>query len=323
MEKHDIKEESLRPKLLDDFNGQTHLKTNLQIFIDAAKKRKEALDHILFYGPPGLGKTTLSFIIAKEMQANIKITSGPSLSKVADLNAILTNLKKGDVLFIDEIHRLPITIEEVLYTAMEDFALDIMIGTGPSVKVIRVQLAKFTLIGATTRFGLLSNPLRDRFGIIHRLEMYSIEELVNILFRTCKILSLTATSESLEQIAKRSRGTPRIAIRILRRVRDFIEMQENRQLEKDLTIEILRKIKIDEYGLNENDHRYLKFIIDNYHPASVGIETIASGVLEKKDTIEDVIEPYLIQIGFLNKTSRGRVLTEKALLHVASLYVAS
>ncbi len=311
---------SLRPKVFEDFIGQKNLIDNLKIFCEAAQARKEPIDHILFYGPPGLGKTTLALMISNRMEVNLKITSGPTLSKIADINALLTNLKPGDVLFIDEIHRMPISIEEVLYTAMEDFAIDILFGEGNNAKTVRIKLPKFTLIGATTRMGLISAPLRDRFGISMRLEFYSLDDLDIIVRMIAAKHGLLMQDEGIREISLRSRQTPRIAIKIFKRVRDYVYAKkpnfQNEVIERIFIIEAFEQMKIDQYGLSDHDRLYLNFISDNYLEKPVGIETIASGIMEKKDTIEDMIEPYLIQIGFINRTPRGRILTQKALEHL-------
>jgi Holliday junction DNA helicase RuvB len=307
---------NLRPNLLKDFIGQEQLKTNLGIFIQAARNRGESLDHTLFYGPPGLGKTSLAQIVSKEMGVNFKATSGPALSKAADLAGILTNLQENDVLFIDEIHRLNTNIEEILYPAMEDFFLDIIIGEGPAARSLRIDLPKFTLIGATTRLGLLSNPLRDRFGIPLRLNFYNSDELENVLIRAAKLLDTSITQEGAKEIAYRSRGTPRIALRLLKRVRDFASVDNNLQITGKIADNALNRLEVDKLGLDSNDYRYLKFIIDNYNGGPVGIETIAAALSEQRDTIEEAIEPYLIQIGLLQRTSRGRVITGSAFEHL-------
>ena len=307
---------SLRPNYLLDFVGQEHIKSNLNIFIQAANNRKEALDHTLFYGPPGLGKTSLAHIVAKEMGVNFKATSGPTLSKAADLAAILTNLQENDVLFIDEIHRLNTNIEEILYPAMEDFHLDIIIGEGPAARSVRIDLPKFTLIGATTRLGLLSNPLRDRFGIPLRLNFYNTEELVKVLNRAAELLSTKISQKGAEEIAKRSRGTPRIALRLLKRVRDFASVENKDKIDEKIADNALNRLEVDKAGLDSNDYRYLKFISDNYNGGPVGVETIAAALSEQRDAVEEAIEPYLIQIGLLQRTPRGRVITDNAFLHL-------
>jgi holliday junction DNA helicase RuvB len=309
-------EYSLRPSLLSEFIGQHQIKSNLDIFIRASKKRNECLDHVLFYGPPGLGKTTLAHIISNEMNVNFKSTSGPMMSKPADLAAILTNLSEGDILFIDEIHRLHITIEEILYSAMEDFYLDIVIGEGPAARTVKINLPKFTLIGATTRLGLLSNPLRDRFGIPLRLEFYTIDELSLVIKRGADVLGVKINDDGANEIAKRSRGTPRISLRLLKRIRDFVEIENFELADKEITINSLDRLEVDKLGLDSNDYRYMLFICNNYAGGPVGIETISAGISEQRDTIEDTIEPYLIQIGFLNRTSRGRVITPQAFEHL-------
>lgn len=307
---------SLRPSSLKEFIGQHKLKDNLEIFINAAKTRGLSLDHCLFYGPPGLGKTTLANLIAKEMGTNIKSTSGPMLSKPADLAAILTNLQKHDVLFIDEIHRLPIAVEEVLYAAMEDYALDIIIGEGPAARCMRINLQPFTLVGATTRLGLISGPLRDRFGIPLRLEFYSTQELNSVVKRNANILCINISQDGANEIAHRSRGTPRIAIRLLKRLSDFALMSNNNLIDADLANDSLNKLEVDKAGLDSNDYRYLNFIAKNYDGGPVGIETIAAGLSEQKDAIEEAIEPYLIQIGFIQRTPRGRALTTQAMAYL-------
>ncbi|WP_341754501.1 Holliday junction branch migration DNA helicase RuvB [Candidatus Tisiphia endosymbiont of Dioctria rufipes] len=307
---------SLRPSYLREFVGQQQIKENLSIFIQAAKNRSEHLDHTLFYGPPGLGKTTLAQIISKEMGVNFKSTSGPAISKAADLAAILTNLQDNDVLFIDEIHRLSTNIEEVLYQAMEDFALDIVIGEGPSARSVKINLPNFTLVGATTRLGLLSNPLRDRFGIPLRLHFYNVAELKLVLSRASKLLAINLTDEALEEIAKRSRGTPRIALRLVRRVRDFASVDDKLEIDKNIANISLNRLEVDKIGLDSNDYRYLKFIADNYAGGPVGIETIAAALSEQRDAVEETIEPYLIQIGLLQRTPRGRVITKNAFDHL-------
>lgn len=306
----------LRPSYLQEFVGQQQIKENLSVFIKAAKSRGEHLDHTLFYGPPGLGKTTLAKIISNEIGGNFKSTSGPAILKAADLAAILTNLEKNDVLFIDEIHRLNTSVEEVLYPAMEDFELDIIIGEGPAARSVKINLPQFTLIGATTRLGLLSNPLRDRFGIPMRLNFYNTEELKKVLNRASKLLDIDLTDSGSEEIARRSRGTPRIALRLLRRIRDFAAVNNQLEIDKEIANFGLNRLEVDIIGLDSNDYRYLKFIADNYNGGPVGIETIAAALSEQRDALEETIEPYLIQIGLLQRTPRGRVITAAAFEHL-------
>ena len=309
-------ENSLRPASLDEYIGQDKVKENMKIYIEAAKKRGEPLDHCLFYGPPGLGKTTISTIIANEMHSNIKITSGPAIEKPGDLAAILTSLSEYDVLFIDEIHRLSKSVEEILYPALEDFTLDIVIGKGPSSKSIRLDLPKFTLIGATTKAGSLTTPLRDRFGIIHRLELYSIEDLSTIVKRSSKILNIEIEKEAAVEIARRSRGTPRIANRLLKRVRDYAMVLGNGKIDLKIAKHALNKLEIDELGLDEIDRKLLESMIIQYGGRPVGIEALAVTIGEEVDTIEDVYEPYLLMNGLINRTPRGRMATENAYRHL-------
>ena len=312
----DVWQYSLRPKYFNEYIGQREAKDNLNIYIQATKQRGEALDHVLLYGPPGLGKTTLAGIIANELGVNFRITSGPAIEKAGDLAAILTNLDEHDVLFIDEIHRLSRSVEEVLYSAMEDYALDIIIGKGPSARSVRIDLPKFTLVGATTRAGALAAPLRDRFGIVSRLEYYKQEELEFIVTRAADILNIGIEQAGASEIACRSRGTPRIANRLLKRVRDFAQVVGNGVITADIADEALKRLHVDKMGLDRIDRRVLKCIIENYDGGPVGIETIAAAVSEERDTIEDVYEPYLMQLGFLGRTPRGRVATKLAYDHL-------
>jgi Holliday junction DNA helicase RuvB len=309
-------ENSLRPKCLDDFIGQKKLKDNLKVFIEAAKKRNEPLDHCLFYAPPGLGKTTLAHIIAKELGGNLRTTSGPVLERVGDLAAILTNLSEGDVFFIDEIHRMNHLVEESLYPAMEDFELDIIIGQGPSAKTIKLPIPKFTLVGATTRAGMLSGPLRDRFGIIEHLNYYDQNELMKIVKRSSAIINVEIDEEGTAEIAKRSRGTPRIVNRLLKRVRDFAEIKTGGKINKAVAMEALEALGVDEAGLDKMDRFLLQTVIEKFSGGPVGIETIAVALSEDADTVADVYEPYLIQSGFMARTARGRVITELAYKHL-------
>ncbi|OIK16996.1 Holliday junction DNA helicase RuvB [Bacillus sp. MUM 116] len=308
-------EQSLRPQNLKQYIGQTQVKENLEVFIEAARQRKESLDHVLLYGPPGLGKTTLAVIIANEMGVNIRTTSGPAIERPGDLAAILTALEPGDVLFIDEIHRLPRSIEEVLYPAMEDFCLDIVIGKGPSARSVRLDLPPFTLVGATTRAGSLSAPLRDRFGVLSRLEYYKEDQLKNIVLRTAELFETEIDEQSAMEIARRARGTPRIANRLLRRIRDFAQVKGNGTIHLLLAKDALDLLQVDRLGLDHIDHKLLKGIIEKFRGGPVGLDTIAASIGEEAETIEDVYEPYLLQIGFLQRTPRGRVVTQAVYHH--------
>lgn len=307
---------SLRPRYLSEYIGQKRVKENMRIFIEAAKLRNEPLDHVLLYGPPGLGKTTLSSIIANELDVSIRTTSGPAIERAGDLAAILTNLEDGDVLFIDEIHRLNRTVEEILYPAMEDFVLDIILGKGPSARTVRIDLPRFTLIGATTRAGLLSAPLRDRFGVISRLEYYEQDELYEIVVRSAELLKVQTVGEAVKEIALRSRGTPRVANRLLKRVRDFAQVISDGVITEEIACKAMGSIQVDQLGLDNIDHKLLLMIIDYYNGGPVGIDTIAASIGEEATTIEDVYEPYLLQIGFLQRTQRGRMVTELAYKHL-------
>lgn len=306
---------SLRASAWEEFHGQETVKESLRIAIDAAKKRNEAVEHVLLYGPPGLGKTTLSHLIAREMGANIRITSGPAIERAGDLASILTNLQKGDILFIDEIHRMNKTVEETLYPAMEDYALDIVIGKGPAARTLRLDLPPFTIIGATTKVGMLSGPLRDRFGVMHRLNFYSPEELTHIIRSAAKKLEVSIDPESIKELARRSRGTPRIALKLLKRTRDFAQVKATGKITIAVTNEALSLLEVDSMGLDRSDTQYLRAIIEKYNGGPVGLETIAATIAEDSSSIEDMIEPYLLQIGFIQKTARGRMATRLAFEH--------
>ncbi|HJS34687.1 MAG TPA: Holliday junction branch migration DNA helicase RuvB [Pseudoxanthomonas sp.] len=309
-------EASIRPKRLDEYLGQKPVREQLDIYIQAAKGRGEALDHVLIFGPPGLGKTTLSHVIANELGVNLRSTSGPVIEKAGDLAALLTNLQPHDVLFVDEIHRLSPVVEEVLYPAMEDFQIDIMIGEGPAARSIKLDLPPFTLIGATTRAGLLTAPLRDRFGIVQRLEFYTPDELTRIVQRSARILGMDCVPEGAGEIARRARGTPRIANRLLRRVRDYAQVKANGHIDVDVARAAMQMLKVDPEGFDELDRRMLRTIVDNFDGGPVGVESLAAALSEERGTLEDVIEPYLIQQGFLVRTARGRMATRKAYLHL-------
>ena len=307
---------ALRPKSLDDFTGQAAAKDNLRVFIEAARGRREAMDHVLFYGPPGLGKTTLAQIVARELGVGFRATSGPVIAKTGDLAALLTNLEDGDVLFIDEIHRLNPVVEEVLYPAMEDRALDLIIGEGPSARSVRIDLPAFTLIGATTRQGLLTTPLRDRFGIPVRLQFYTVPELESVVTRAARLLGLGITPEAAREIARRARGTPRVAGRLLRRVRDFAHVAGSAVITRAIADNSLTRLEVDSLGLDSQDRRYLTMIADIYKGGPVGVETLAAGLSEPRDTVEEVIEPYLIQLGLVARTARGRMLNDRGWAHL-------
>ena len=317
----DIKiENNLRPQLLEDYIGQKKAKDNLKIYIEAAKKREEPLDHVLFYGPPGLGKTTLAGIIANEMQVNLKITSGPAIEKPGELAAVLNNLGEGDVLFIDEIHRLNRQVEEVLYPAMEDFAIDVMIGKGAAARSIRLDLPRFTLVGATTRAGMLTAPLRDRFGVVHRLEFYSPEELKQIILRSAKVLEVPIEEEGALELARRSRGTPRLANRLLKRVRDFAQVQHDGTITYEIATTALNQLEVDSLGLDQIDRTLILTMMEKFAGGPVGLDTLAAAIGEDAGTIEDVYEPYLLMNGFIKRTPRGRVVTELGYQHFGIPY---
>jgi Holliday junction DNA helicase RuvB len=309
-------EETIRPQTLNDYVGQDALKDNLRIFIKAALQRNEALDHVLLYGPPGLGKTTLSYILATEMHTRIRVASGPSIEKPGDLAAVLSVLEPGDILFIDEIHRIPKIVEEVLYPAMEDFCIDVMVGKDAGARSVRLDLPPFTLVGATTRAGDLSAPLRDRFGIVSKLDYYTNEQLSSIVARSARVLGVHINPDAVREIARRSRGTPRIANRLLRRIRDFAQVLNDGVITQQLAQDSLNRLHVDSLGLDEVDIRYLRGIIERFHGGPVGLEALATSISEEATTLEDVYEPYLIQIGFVNRTGRGRVVTEKAYEHL-------
>ena len=314
LEDDQVMDNTIRPESIDEYIGQEDVKENIRVFVEAAKMRNEPLDHVLLYGPPGLGKTTLAFIIAHELGTNIKTASGPSIEKSGDLAAILSSLEPGDVLFVDEIHRMPRYIEEILYPAMEDFSLDIIVGSEGNSRNIKIDLPPFTLVGATTRAGDLSAPLRDRFGITSKLQFYTVEELRDIIKRTARVLDVSITDEAALELAKRSRGTPRIANRLFKRVRDFALVEGNGEVDIDITEKALNRLQVDKYGLDRTDHELLLAIIERFNGGPVGIEALSSSIGEEVTTIEDVYEPYLLQTGLLKRTSRGRIATDKAYL---------